>query len=221
MPGASTFVVSNGVFLPTELDEQRERPASLAFGAEKSGQKRIFLFLSRVAFVKGLDLLFEAWLATARHREDVELWIAGPDFDGTADYLEGKIREHEIRNVRLVGAVSEREKDWLLRRADIFLLPSRGEGQSSAILEAMAYATPVLLTTKCYFPAAARSAAGLECADTVEGLADAVKRFLEMPAAELEIMGRNARTLIASGFDIREKAREIDAKTTRLVKRSV
>jgi poly(glycerol-phosphate) alpha-glucosyltransferase len=219
VPRAPVFVVSNGVFLPADL-EAKDRPARLAVATEGGGPKRIFLFLSRVAFVKGLDLLFEAWLATARQRNEVELWIAGPDFDGTADYLTRKIAEHGIENVRLLGAVSEQEKDWLLRRADVFVLPSRGEGQSSAILEAMAYATPVLLTTKCYFPAAAKSAAGVECTDTVEGLTEALKRLLAMPEADLEIMGKNARTLIASGFDIREKVREIDAKTTSFVKGS-
>ena len=214
VPGANTLVVSNGVVLPKDVS--RPETAFPDLRLTPANGRRVFLFLSRVAAVKGLDLLFEAWLATAAGRTDVDLWIAGPDFDGMGVYLSQKVAEHELKNVKLLGRVSESEKEWLLRRADVFVLPSRGEGQSAAILEAMAYATPVLITTKCYFPLAAQSNAGFECAVTVEDLGAALARYMAIADSELQRMGANARSLVSSSFDIRKKAKELAQKTIAL-----
>jgi glycosyltransferase involved in cell wall biosynthesis len=103
--------------------------------------KRPLLFAAgRLHPNKGFDVLIRALPGL-----DAHLWIAGTGGD-------------ELPNLqRLAGelGVSDRVEflGWrsdiaaLLRTADIFVLPSRIEGTSNAILEAMAAARPIVTTT--------------------------------------------------------------------------
>jgi len=213
-PGTEVIIVPNGVSIPSDVGRVDGALARLSVRADS--QKRIFLFISRIAFMKGLDILIEAWAQLGSQLSNSELWIAGPDFDGTAQLLRRMIDERGLGNVALLGAVSEEEKHWLLRAADVFVLPSRGEGQSSAILEAMAFGKPVLITDTCFFPLAAASDAGLECELSVPKIADTIGRFSGMPAATLRSLGENARALVSDRFDIRKTARELDRKCSEI-----
>jgi glycosyltransferase involved in cell wall biosynthesis len=213
-PGAEVLIVPNGVSIPSDVGRVEGAAARLPVRADAG--KRIFLFISRIAFMKGLDVLIDAWAGLGSKLSDSELWIAGPDFDGTAQLLRHKIDERRLGNVTLLGSVSEDEKHWLLRAADVFVLPSRGEGQSSAILEAMAFGKPVLITDKCFFPLAAASDAGLESELSVARIAEGIERFSVMPAPALRSMGENARALISGRFDIRQTAQELDRRCSEI-----
>jgi len=209
VPNARVIVVPNGVGLPSEDSIERGNSGSLMvpLGKEK---KRIFLFLSRVAAVKGVDMLLDAWKSLGDELSGCELWIAGPDFDGSGLAAADFLRRNGLRNIAILGAVSDPDKEWLMRNADVFVLPSKGEGQSSAVLEAMSYGKPVLLTTTCYFPLAAESGAGLECSPDCEDISRKLKIFAESSSAELAMRGRAARRLISERYHIDKIAMEID-----------
>jgi glycosyltransferase involved in cell wall biosynthesis len=92
----------------------------------------------------------------------------------------------------------ERKLD-LLARADVFCLPSEAEGQSMAVLEALASATPVVLSPGCHFPQAADSGAGIVVSPQAEPLAAALSRLLADRDA-LERMGRRGRALVKAHY---------------------
>jgi glycosyltransferase involved in cell wall biosynthesis len=90
--------------------------------------------------------------AFARYRNlvgDAHLVIAGAE-DGLAkERLDQLARDHLLTDrVSVVGFVDGRKKSELLADADVFVLPSKSEGLSMAMLEAMAAGIPVLTTDR-------------------------------------------------------------------------
>ena len=121
----------------------------------------VVLFLSRLHPLKGADLLLEAFLAIGRQFPHAVLVLAGPDEWG----LEARFRESVSavglgNQVVFPGMVSGSLKQDLLARADLFCLPSVGEGFSMAVLEALASGAPVMLSPGCHFPEVKARGAG-------------------------------------------------------------
>lgn len=206
-PAGRVVIVANGVALP-------EVPT---WGKRRGEGRRTFLFLSRLAITKGVDLLLEAWIALGPATSQCELWIAGPAFDGTESRLQCRLTETGIGNVSILGTVPEREKERLLQVADVFVLTSRGEGQSTAILEAMAFRKPILLSRQCYFPEAAANSAGIECDAQVTSIGIALRSFIDMPAETLLEMGERGRKLIEESFSIKHTATALDKAVEQLL----
>ena len=100
-------------------------------------------FVGRLAPEKGLDVLIDAWpIVRARH-PDARLVLIG----------EGPMRpelERQVDRLGLRGAVdlpgASSDPGEALRDSDLFVLPSREEGMSMALLEAMALAVPSVAT---------------------------------------------------------------------------
>jgi len=107
-----------------------------------------FLFLGRLDIQhKGLDLLIPAFGRLARQNPMVHLVLAGPDEDGGADEIYRLAKQHDVAGaITLTGLISGQEKLAALQDADAFVLPSRFEGLSIALLEALYVGLPVLVT---------------------------------------------------------------------------
>lgn len=101
---------------------------------------KYFLFLGRLSKEKNVDYLIKAFKSI----DNYQLVIAGtnviePEF---VEYLK-KIDETN-NNIIFTGAVYNADKDWLLKNAYCFCLPSTTEGMSIALLEAMSYHLPII-----------------------------------------------------------------------------
>jgi len=152
------FVVPNGV----DLDALLPLPEPGVFRAQHTsvGQHPYFLFLSRLHHKKGLDILAETFAQYARHGGTYRLVVVGPD-EGQRDNFQKLIAEHGLTDrVHLTGPLYGDDKKAALRDAAAFILPSRQEGHSAAVLEAMACGLPVLISDACHFPQVADAEAG-------------------------------------------------------------
>jgi glycosyltransferase involved in cell wall biosynthesis len=124
------------------VDCERFRPAS----DEERGAARaalglpagdpIAVFVGRLERVKGPDLLIDAWAKLA-HPAAV-LVVAGDGHERAALEARG------VPRVRFLGAVGDPVP--LYRAADVAVVPSRSEGLSNALLEAMASGLSVVAT---------------------------------------------------------------------------
>lgn len=100
---------------------------------------------------KGQDVLLDALAACVREGLDLRLNVVGEG--RLKSSLEGRARELGLEgHVTFMGQVEGDQVRNLLDRADLFVLPSRGEGLPRALLEAMARALPAIGSAVGGFP---------------------------------------------------------------------
>ena len=165
----------NGV----DLSQYRELPPKGSFrrklGISPDGP--LLLFLGRLSFIKGLDLLVEAFAGC--EREDAVLVLAGSDdADGCVQRVRELVRKLELeRRVIQHAPIYGRDKLEALVDADVFVLPSRYESFGNAAAEAIAAGTPVLITRECGI-ATSVVEAGMVVSCDVEGLRSGLNRMI-------------------------------------------
>jgi len=140
-----------GVVVPLGVDlrEFQDLPAPGRFRERfpEIGHKEIILFLGRINFKKGLDLLVQAMARVLRKRRDLHLVVAGPDDDGWGARVKGWLQQEGIADcATFTGMLLGEEKLAALRDARIFVLPSYSENFGMAVIEAMACGLPVVIS---------------------------------------------------------------------------
>jgi glycosyltransferase involved in cell wall biosynthesis len=115
--------ITNGV------DVQRFQPPVAA----DQRRNRTALFVGRLTAQKDPQFLLRSWQQVSPNGE-FRLLVAG---DGPlAEPLKQQIADQQMSNVELLGARNDLQR--LYQEASVFVLPSRSEGCSNALLEAMA-----------------------------------------------------------------------------------
>lgn len=189
-------VVANGADLPGPAPTSQIDPSPSDWASRK-----VLLFLGRIHPKKGLLPLLEGWARAKRFGEDWRLAIAGPNEVGHREEVQERVAALRLGDsVFLLGPQFGQAKDAWLRRADAFVLTSHSEGFPMAVLEAMAYRLPVLLSPTCNFPQAAREQAAIETAVDADAIADALRRLYELSDVDRAAMGTRGFELIARDY---------------------
>jgi len=194
---APKTLVPNGVF--AETFGAPPEPGAFRREHPTLGDAPFVLFLSRLHYKKGLDLLADAFALIAPERPEHRLVVAGPDGGAEADFRR-RIAEAGLEDrVLLTGPIYGERKLAALADASCFCLPSRQEGFSIAITEALACGTPVVVTRACHYPEVTEAGAGIETELEAESVADAL---LEMTSdrAHAREMGEQGRALVFERF---------------------
>jgi glycosyltransferase involved in cell wall biosynthesis len=190
-------VVPNGVDVGRYRTLPVSPPAALSRVAPGA---LVILFMGRLHPIKGADSLLEAFCRVAPAFPEAVLVMAGPDeWDLVRRFRESARDARVSERVVFPGMVSGEEKLNLLARADLFCLPSAGEGFSMAVLEALASATAVLLSPGCHFPQVEAAGAGRVVAPSPDPLAAALADLLREPAL-LRAMGERGREYVARSY---------------------
>jgi len=188
--------IPNGVF----LDELQPAVPEDFFEREYGfpGEHAI-LFLGRLHYKKGLDYLVAAFEILHRSLPEKHLVVAGPD-EGVRSVLARQIEDAGLENVaHLVGPLYGDQKCAALRSAGCFCLPSRQEGFSIAVLEAMACRLPVVISDACHFPEVAQCGAGHVVALDPNAIAEALHKVFENHEARRR-MGNAGFQLVQSRY---------------------
>lgn len=204
--GAPGKVIGNGIF----AEELADLPPRGAFRAGRPalGEAPFALFMGRLHHKKGLDILASAMRRLGETRPDLHLVVAGPDDGAEAEFRSQVERSGVAARVHVVGPLYGREKLAALVDAAVFVLPSRQEGFSIAITEAMACGLPVVVSDACHFPEVAEERCGhvvpVDAAATADAIADVLARPDEAAA-----MGERGRRLVLARFTWPQVARQM------------
>jgi glycosyltransferase involved in cell wall biosynthesis len=136
--------------IPSWIELPPARPGADATGFRKARNlagKNVILFVGRLLPVKGLDYLIEA---AKRAETKPVVAIIGDEAPGYAGCMESLIQQVKRlgleEQVLFLGRFAREDLEAAYEAADLFVLPSLGEGLPLALLEAMAHGKCVIAT---------------------------------------------------------------------------
>jgi glycosyltransferase involved in cell wall biosynthesis len=206
---ARAIVIPNGV----NIEDYASLPAAGVFSAAhpEIGDRKILLFLGRINFKKGLDVLADAFGRLARARDDLHLVIAGPD-DGEERRARRWLADaRALARTTFTGMLTGEAKLAAFRDSDLFVLPSYSENFGFAVVEAMACGLPVVVSDQVniWREIAAAGAGRVTPLDPAQ-LADAIAAYVDDPSAARQA-GRRGQALVRERFQWTEIAGTLEA----------
>jgi poly(glycerol-phosphate) alpha-glucosyltransferase len=192
-------VIPNGVDLP----DLSETPTLQAQAFAKG--RKVLLYLGRLHPKKNLVNLIRAWKQAAESRsqtrEEWVLAVAGWDQAGHERDLKELTKDFELMDsIHFLGALFREDKDAAYRACTAFIMPSLSEGLPMTVLEAWAYAKPVLMTPECNLPEGFDAGAALQIGTGPEEIAAGLKRVIEMSDDDRRAMANRGRNLVETKF---------------------
>jgi poly(glycerol-phosphate) alpha-glucosyltransferase len=220
-------VIPNGIDLPAGAV-----PAAPPWTDRIDPGKKVLLFLSRIHPKKGLVHLLQAWAQNCKSKtsnqqsDEWVLAVAGWDQGGHEAELKRLCGELEISfadvrdqssssnfprpcSVLFLGPQFNGAKAACYHHCDAFVLPSFSEGLPMVVLEAWAYAKPVLMTPECNLPEGFRAGAALQVEPTESSLLAGLNELQRMTAAERTAMGNRGRVLVVERFTWSQVGRQL------------
>jgi glycosyltransferase involved in cell wall biosynthesis len=194
-PATRTVILFNSVPLPATALREKEIDESSSDLCDPP----LILFLGHVGKRKGT---FDLIQAVALLSENFRLVIGG---DGELQRAQMLSEELGVSDkILLAGWLGKAERDHLLARAAIFVLPSYQEGMPMAILEAMSWAVPIVTTPVGGIPEVVTEGQEGLLVDSgdIVGLAHALARLLAAPSFRQKL-GERGRRKIESKFSIK------------------
>ncbi|MEZ4651617.1 MAG: glycosyltransferase [Candidatus Eisenbacteria bacterium] len=193
LPLEKTLVIPNGIDLSRFPEPTRTKDQLRRLGA-----------VMRLRHIKGVDLLLEAF--SQGFDPPIELEIAGP---ADTAYGEEIMAKHEgTPGLTFLGDVSDVPS--FLGRIDFFVLPSRSEGMSNALLEALAAGLPIVATdVGGNAEVLDDGTAGVLVEPTAESIRNGIQSLLDSPETAFELTHR-ARARAESEYSLDGMARRYE-----------
>ncbi|MEI7512146.1 MAG: glycosyltransferase family 4 protein [Candidatus Uhrbacteria bacterium] len=162
--------------------------------------------VSRLSHKNGIDLVIRAMPSLP---ERVTLRLVGDGEDRVM--LENLAKELHVENrVEFLGSKNNSDIPGLLASADIFVRPSRSEGQGISFLESMACGLPTVATPVGGIPDFLNSETGWLCKpEDPESIAYAINQIITTPQVEVARITQNASRLVRESYDWEKIGREM------------
>lgn len=191
-------VIPNGIDLP-DLSIKHTAPWK-----SELRSRRVLLYLGRLHPKKNLPALLEAWKAVQASSAAARDWvlvIAGWDQNNHEARLRKQARELGLEDtVHFAGPLFGDQKVGAYQNAEAFVLPSLSEGLPMVVLEAWAFAKPVVMTPDCNLPEGFAAGAAISTGKSAGAIGDALPKLFEMDDAGRRAMGERGRALVSEKF---------------------
>lgn len=153
----------------------------------------LILFLGRLHWEKGPDILLSAFGTLDKGFSDMHLVFVGPDSGMLAELKKNTIEYGVSDRVHFIGYLAGKDKSAAYHAATLFVIPSRFEAMSIVVLEAGICGTPVLLTDQCGFSEIERKGGGKVVPASIEGIKHGLEQLLCDPdrLREMGIVNKN------------------------------
>jgi glycosyltransferase involved in cell wall biosynthesis len=161
---------------------------------------KVLLFLGRLHWIKGADLLIHAFKKLCVSNASVRLVIAGPD-DGQEAELRSIVRTLGLANVvTFTGFFEHQAKLQAFVDADVIVIPSRSEVFAITALEALMCACPVLISDACGLHPMPSAEQGVRLFKTEDVDNLAAKLAMAIADPSFQANARNGKEFVMSQF---------------------
>lgn len=167
--------------------------------------KRHLLYLGRLHPKKGIDLLIYAISKIKREKPEIlKNWIidiVGWDHENSLQNLKQIVKQENLDSeIIFHGGLFNHQKDEMYSKADIYILPSHGEGLPMTVLEAWSWRTPVIITPQCNLYEGFKYNAAIKVDDNIESIKQGIEIAFTMNKEELNKIGNNGLELVKEHF---------------------
>ncbi|MBE9221917.1 glycosyltransferase [Cyanobacterium stanieri LEGE 03274] len=184
--------------------------------------KPLLLFMSRIEPKKGLQFLIPALQRLLNQGYDFHFVLAGanPQDRSYEAQIQTQITSSSLSDcTTITGFVTGDEKMALLQKADLFLLPSFYENFGIAVVEAIAFSTPVLISDQVYiYREIEKAKAGWICSLNEDDLVKKLMVALESGEEERQQRGLNGFNLVKQNYSWSAIARQLIEIYTKAIK---
>lgn len=187
------FPASHVALIPNGIEVGQRRTSAGLPLTGSIGDEPFVLFVGRLHGIKRLDLLIDAFDIVKRTHTEAVLIVAGPDEQGLWHGLMQR-HPHLAADVRWIGPVDPAARDALMGQARALVVCSDSESFGMTVLEAMAVACPVVVTTTCGWEEIEHEGAGVRVEQSADAIAGALCRLLANRDLALS-MGERGREL--------------------------
>jgi glycosyltransferase involved in cell wall biosynthesis len=184
---------------------------TLAFENLRPGIKgeTFILFLSRIDFKKGVDLLINSYNLLSQENPHLpHLIIAGPI---ESNYAKEMILLADCNpKIHFTGMLRGPEKWGALYGCEAFILPSHQENFGIAVAEALACGKPVLISNKVnIYREIEDGGAGIINEDDLDGTLTNLKHWIDLSAVEKREMCEAAYRVYLKHFNVENAAKKL------------
>ena len=208
-------VLHNAVNLPKlELKEKDKQDCkNILFLGRLGERKGIYDILNAAKQIKeefqNMHLKDNEQKSSKDFSQNIKMILAG---DGEIEKVKDIVKQENLEEIiEVKGWVDSKEKEILLKKADIYILPSYDEGMPMSILEAMSYSLPVVTTEVGGIPEIVKDNENgiLIKPGDIEGLKESILKLVNDEKIRKDL-GSRARDTIKEKFNIENQIYKLE-----------
>ena len=192
---------NNIILIPNGIDPSLYKSKNNAYIREKFhiGSNPFLLFVGRLNYIKGPDLLLEAFAMIHKQYPTLKIVFAGPDNGMKYKLITESEKLQIIDKLNFVGFVNGKLKSMLYHASELLVIPSRSEAMSIVVLESAVTSTPVLMTNKCGLEEMADKNVAISVNPDSASIADGLLSILDKDY-DLDLYGKKIKKYVESKF---------------------
>lgn len=154
--------------------------------------KRYLFFVGNAFPYKNLGRIVDAYAELKKTYPDLQLVFAGKK-DYFYEQIEKSVNERNIKDVHILGYISDGEKRWVMQNALSYVVASLSEGFHIPLLEAQYENCPVISSDATCLPEVAGDGAIYFDPYKTEGLVKAVTKLIETPGLREDLIKKGTK----------------------------